>query len=171
MSRKLARKICLMGDFAVGKTSLVRRFVDAQFSDSYLATVGVKISRKALEVGEGEARRAMQLVIWDVEGRSAASSYPRQYLRGAAAVILVADLSRAETVMELPTHLELLRAESPAARVAVAYNKLDLIDDPTADNLIGAAPPLEGVVASARTSAKTGREVEALFATLAGALL
>ena len=66
----ISKKICLVGDFGVGKTSLIRRFVDKQFSDKYLSTVGVKISRKLIELSETESQKAeeIQLIIWDIEG-------------------------------------------------------------------------------------------------------
>ena len=64
MSVTSSKKICLLGDFAVGKTSLVRRFVDNQFSDTYLSTIGVKISRKLLSV---EENHTLQIIIWDLE--------------------------------------------------------------------------------------------------------
>ncbi|MEO1762587.1 MAG: GTP-binding protein, partial [Cyanobacteria bacterium J06629_18] len=66
----ISKKICLIGDFGVGKTSLIRRFVDRQFSDKYLSTVGVKISRKSVEVTDSKQGKNLnlQLLIWDIEG-------------------------------------------------------------------------------------------------------
>lgn len=63
----VSKKICLIGDFGVGKTSLIRRFVENQFSDEYLSTVGVKISRKPVDIPGGSV---VQLLIWDLEGRT-----------------------------------------------------------------------------------------------------
>ena len=58
----LQKKICLLGAFGVGKTSLTRRFVSSIFSDAYLTTVGVKIDKKTLDVGT----TPVSLVIWDI---------------------------------------------------------------------------------------------------------
>ena len=65
----ISQKVCLIGDFAVGKTSLIRRFVDRQFKDSYLSSVGVKISRKLIELVAKDPQKNinLQLLIWDVD--------------------------------------------------------------------------------------------------------
>ena len=60
----IQKKICLLGDFGVGKTSLVQRFVEGRFDDKYLSTVGVKISRKTLKRSYGE----MNMLVWDLAG-------------------------------------------------------------------------------------------------------
>jgi GTPase SAR1 family protein len=63
----ISQKICLIGDFGVGKTSLIRRFVDRQFSDKYLSTVGVKISRKLVAINsQNTPQKKIQLLIWDI---------------------------------------------------------------------------------------------------------
>jgi GTPase SAR1 family protein len=76
-AKMISQKICLFGDFSVGKTSLIRQFVDRQFSDQYLTTVGVKISRKLVSIPDltnnsqvevkPEAKQ-IQLIVWDIEG-------------------------------------------------------------------------------------------------------
>ena len=76
----LQKKICLLGAFGVGKTSLVRRYVDTIFSDAYLTTVGVKIDKKLLTVG-GEQ---MALILWDIAGEDDIAAVRVSYLRGAA---------------------------------------------------------------------------------------
>lgn len=88
---ELARKICLLGDFAVGKTSLVSRFVRNTFSEKYLTTVGVKVDSRALELADG---RALKLVVWDLAGKSELDSMNRSYIRGASGLMLVADGTR-----------------------------------------------------------------------------
>ena len=80
----ISKKICLVGDFSVGKTSLIRRFVDRQFSDQYLSTVCVKISKKlidatSLKLPEGDK---FQLMVWDIEGRTDYKPIDVSYLRG-----------------------------------------------------------------------------------------
>ena len=65
----ISKKICLIGDFGVGKTSLIRRFVDRQFSDQYLSTIGVKISRKIVEIQPQNQIRQVRLLIWVLKGK------------------------------------------------------------------------------------------------------
>jgi GTPase SAR1 family protein len=60
----LQKKICMLGGFSVGKTSLVKRFVASVFSEAYLTTVGVKIDKKTVHLGE----RAVNLILWDLAG-------------------------------------------------------------------------------------------------------
>ena len=91
----LVKKVCLIGDFAVGKTSLTARFVHSTFSNKYLTTVGVKVDSKEVTLLDG---RVIKLMIWDIAGTSALRTVEERYLRGAAAYILVADGTRKETL-------------------------------------------------------------------------
>src|SRR5262249_5228101 len=88
------KKICLLGAFGVGKTSLTRRFVDSIFSDTYLTTVGVKIDKKMVTVGSN----AVALLIWDIAGEDEVPAVRTSYLRGAAGYLLVVDVTRAQTL-------------------------------------------------------------------------
>ena len=97
----ISKKICLVGDFSVGKTSLIRRFVENKFSDRYLSTVGVKISRKSIEVETAIASQLVNLLIWDIEGQTKFQSIATSYLKGASGSIIVADITRPETLEHL----------------------------------------------------------------------
>ncbi len=90
---EIQKKVCLLGDFAVGKTSLVRRFVEGRFDDKYLSTIGVKISRKTLARPYG----ALHLIVWDLAGGEEFGA-ESSYLRGAAGALIVGDLTRRETL-------------------------------------------------------------------------
>ena len=83
-----AHKVCMLGDFGVGKTSLVARLVRSTFSEKYLTTIGVKVDSKEVAL---PGREPLKLVIWDIAGRSALDALGMHYLRGAAALLLVAD--------------------------------------------------------------------------------
>ena len=88
-------KVCILGDFAVGKTSTVERFVNNQFSDKYLTTIGVKVDTKQLDLRDD---MALKLVLWDVAGSDRFGALELSYLRGASGHLLVADGTRAETI-------------------------------------------------------------------------
>lgn len=92
---QISSKICILGDFAVGKTSTVERFVNNQFSDKYLTTIGVKIDTKELELQDGVT---LKLVLWDVAGADRFGELELNYLRGASGHLLIADGTRAETI-------------------------------------------------------------------------
>lgn len=156
-----ARKICLLGDFGVGKSSLVARFVRNTFSDRYLTTVGVKVDSKQVVV----ANDSVKLVIWDIAGKNALDALNQTYLRGASGVILVADGTR-EPSLRSALYL-LMQAKSllqnPAAVMLV--NKIDLIDrweilPATLEELRKNMPVFE-------SSALTGDGVDAAFQDIA----
>ena len=165
MQNELKKKICLIGAFAVGKTSLVRRFVHSIFSEKYHTTVGVMIDKKQVNVNG----LPVDLIIWDLHGEDDFQSVRMSYLRGASGCFYVADGTRRAT---LDTALKLRKrvheAIGPTPSV-LAINKCDLhtqweIDARTlaqleADNLC--------VI---HTSAKTGEYVETAFHRLAAKL-
>ena len=90
----IQKKICMLGSFAVGKTSLVRRFVESMYTDKYHTTVGVKVDKKTVKVGEQETT----LLLWDLEGSETEHDLRKSYLRGASGYLLVADGTRKETL-------------------------------------------------------------------------
>ena len=90
------KKICMLGSFSVGKTSLVRQFVEGQFTDKYLSTIGVKVSRKTVERPQSQ----LKFLIWDLAGGDDFTQVGNNYLRGAKGALIVCDLTRAETLAE-----------------------------------------------------------------------
>ena len=88
------KKVCMLGAFAVGKTSLVRRYVENMFSEKYQTTIGVKIDKKVLEI---EGRKTV-LVIWDLAGKDDIVDLRTSYLRGASGYFLVVDKTRTNTL-------------------------------------------------------------------------
>lgn len=157
------KKICMLGTFAVGKTSLVRRFVESIYTDKYHTTVGVKIDKKLIDLDE---TRKMMMMLWDVEGAEAAHELRKSYLRGAAGYLLVADCTRKESLyraLEIQT-----RAQETIGLVPYIFliNKSDLVEKWEIEER-----ELEALVEKGwhiiRTSAKSGVGVEEAFLTLA----
>jgi len=123
---EITRKICMLGDFGVGKTSLVERFVKQAFSAKYQTTVGVQIHTKVIERPE----RNLKLVLWDVAGKNALDGVRLSYLQGASGVILVADGTRELTLRAALYVLMQARQETRADLPAVLLvNKLDRLID------------------------------------------
>lgn len=85
----------MIGDFAVGKTSLVSRYVHNVFSDKYLTTLGVKIDTKVVTLPN---KGNIKLVLWDIAGTDRFSTKDTRYLRGAASYLLVVDGTRRHTL-------------------------------------------------------------------------
>ncbi|MFK8051690.1 MAG: Rab family GTPase [Woeseiaceae bacterium] len=161
MSRYTA-KICVLGDFAVGKTSTVSRFVHAVFSEKYLTTIGVKIDTKVMTVGEID----LKLVIWDVAGTDKLKTVEFSYLRGAAGYILVCDGTRRDTLKA--ARQLLAQAQQGLGEVPFVFlvNKSDLTNqwEVTESDWADIGSSGDNVFL---TSAKTGDEVERAIQRLA----
>ena len=160
---EIHKKVCLLGDFAVGKTSLVRRFVYSLFDDRYISTIGVKVNRKTVAVPDDSGVVAVTMMIWDLAGSEEFDRVRSSYLRGAAGAVWVCDLTRPETLDSLSTYLDSLRAVAPEARVILAANKQDLVEQVRlkAEQVEAAACRLG--VPYYLTSARTGDQVDKLF--------
>lgn len=169
----ITKKICLLGDFNVGKTSLIKRFVEGQFSDRYLSTVGVKISRKSLEVITEANTHQLNLLVWDLEGQTKFKSITPSYLKGASGSIIVADLTRTNTLNSLTRHIDLFLEINPQGTIAIALNKLDLVPPEKLAKLIELynCQVYSQVSDVYLTSAKTGDQVEKIFKELAHNLI
>lgn len=163
----LSKKICLLGDFAVGKSSLMRRFVHDRFDDSYKTTIGVKVSRKTVMTPRAAEVVELNMLIWDLAGSEEFSSVRASYFGGAAGAIVVCDLTRPETLEHTRSYVNEFHQVRPGAHIVLAANKCDLIDQFSFD-----APAVASVAATNLnvpyflTSAKVGDQVDALFRLL-----
>jgi small GTP-binding protein len=160
------KKICMLGAFAVGKTSLVRRYVDSIFSDNYLTTVGVKIDKRVVTVGD----ETLNLILWDIAGEDEVSAVRMSYLRGASGYFLVVDGTRAATLDVARSIQQRAESEIGSVPFIALVNKLDLRDEWTVAQ--ESLAELESAGWSvALTSARTGEGVEASFQALAERML
>lgn len=162
----LDRKICMLGAFAVGKTSLVQRFVTSLFSEQYQTTIGVKVDKKTVTAGN----RPVNLVIWDLYGEDDYQKLRLSYLRGSAGYLLVIDGMR-RTTLEVALHLQRTAADAlgPVPFVVVV-NKADLSAEwEVTEGEVTELTQRGWLVVTA--SAKTGQGVEQAFAALAHALV
>jgi len=160
------KKVCMLGGFSVGKTSLLERYVHSIFSDKYLSTVGVKISKKAFSLDGTD----VMLMLWDMEGEDIYANVNLSYLRGAMGFFVVVDGMRKET---LEVGLNLHQAALDAAGQipsCLLINKADMADqwEITEDMLA----PLAGQgITVLRTSARTDVGVQEAFAVLTREML
>jgi small GTP-binding protein len=160
----ISKKICMIGAFSVGKSALVERFVHSLFSDRYLSTVGVKISKKIVNLDGDD----LTLVLWDMEGKDDFVNVNVSYLRGAMGFFAVADGTRKET-LNMALHLRKLALETAGdVPHILLINKADLDWEISADQI--AALEASGITV-VKTSAKTGQAVEDAFLSLARAMI
>jgi small GTP-binding protein len=162
----IQKKICMLGGFAVGKTSLVARFVTSLFSDKYLSTVGVKIDKKQVDV-EG---KAVTLMLWDIYGQDDFQTVQKTQLRGMGGFLLVVDGTRRAT-LETARQMQqkALETVGPVPFILL-INKADLSADWEIDEQLMFKLVEQGwrVI---RTSAKTGEGVDEAFMALAKAMV
>ena len=162
----MQKKICLIGAFAVGKTSLVGRFVRSIFSEKYLTTVGVKIDKKELALGD----KKLTLLIWDIAGEDSAQAVNMNYVRGAFGYLLVADGTRAKTLEQAIRLKEEVGKAIGEKPFILLLNKADLTDQWEVSQETVSQLKEEGWEVF-ETSAKTGENVETAFQQLAEKML
>jgi len=162
-------KICLLGDGAVGKTSLIRRFVENMFNEDYLLTIGTRTSKKKIIIKKPEFQNDfhINLIIWDIMGQlSFRKLFVPKYIKGARGAILVCDLTNRETLERLDDWMDLKFVEWGEIPLIFIANKCDL-----KDQFEFKITDIEGIASDFDapffiTSAKTGENVENAFNTL-----
>jgi small GTP-binding protein len=162
----LQKKICMLGSFSVGKTSLVRRFVKSIFFEVYQTSIGVKVDKKVVRVNNED----VTLVLWDIHGEDVYQKIHMSYLRGMSGYLLVIDGTRRQTLEDALALNQRVVQEAGKVPAILVLNKSDLVDKWEIDS----ARESELVAAGwtiLRTSAKTGASVEEVFSQLAAATL
>jgi small GTP-binding protein len=169
---RIKRKVLLLGDGAVGKTSLIRRFVVDKFSDDYITTIGTKVTKKDLRIESPGKNTDVTFMIWDVLGQKGYKNIQESSFQGAKGALLVYDVSRLETLRSVKEYWipHLIEITKPIPIVLVG-NKVDLVKDRAR-----AREDLEDALEELRitgflSSAKTGESVEATFACLAKSVI
>lgn len=162
---KVSKKIVLLGHFGVGKSSLIRRFVENTFSENYKVTIGVHIFKKDVTIPEKNTD--ISLVIWDLEGNDDINNTRLSYLLGTHAFIYIYDITRPATYENLEAELNFLKEKQKDTPITVVGNKEDLVTKAylkqNVDNV--------GSLTDLYVSAKTGSKVDLLFSNLAEAFI
>ena len=155
------RKLCVLGDFSVGKTSLVRRYILDEFSEKYQATAGVKIYQHQCTIMIDGDALDVDHSIWDVEGSNFGEQLVKSYIAGASGALIVGDLTRDNVLASMTGHAEKFLETRPGRPVVFALNKTDLV--PADQRADGKTLTREFGGRVIQTSALTGDEVEAVF--------
>lgn len=163
----IQKKVCMLGASAVGKTSLVKRFVDGIYDDKYLDSLGVKIDKKVVDIGE----RRMVILLWDIKADDDFQKFRASYLRGASGILLVVDGTRRRTLeVAMDFHRRINEGVAPIPSVVLMFNKSDLSSQWEVRN-----SDIENIAAKnipvVTGSAKTGKGVEECFLTLAAEMV
>lgn len=170
--RQLNKKIVLIGDPAVGKTSLVRRFVQNEFDDKYIASIGVKVSKKPMAMRFSGIDVQLDMMIFDVLGQHDFHRLRRMYVDGSDAALLVCDLSRLDTIESIESfwypEMEKIVGEIP---MMIIGNKSDLVQE--GSDGISLLKAVSGILLlpTQLCSAKTGAGVEDAFSKVGNEVL
>jgi small GTP-binding protein len=168
---KVKAKICLVGEAAVGKTSLIRRYVLNDFDDKYITTLGAKVSKKQMEfqVPNNGMHVGMDMTIWDIMGEKGFRDLVKEaFFVGTRGILAVCDITRHDTLKELDDWIQSVFKVVGNIPVIYAVNKVDLKDEVL---LMYGDPELEQATRAFEaqflyTSAKTGENVEKAFKML-----
>jgi small GTP-binding protein len=157
----IQKKICMVGAFATGKTSLVARFVRSMYSEIYQSTVGVKIDKKTVKLEDQE----INLILWDIQGEDDFQKLRLSYLRGLSGYLLVVDGTRHATfekALSIQQNVEQTLGKVPFILI---LNKSDLVDEWEIDHTSVDELSNKGwnII---QGSAKTGLGVEEAFMTI-----
>jgi small GTP-binding protein len=168
--RNIKMKVCLIGEFAVGKTSLIQRYVYDTFNDRYIQTIGAKITKKALLLRYPELSTSLDvdLTIWDIMGEKGFRELLKEaYFYGAQGLLAVCDMTRQDTYYELPTWISAVEKVAGTVPIVFLGNKTDLVDDRTVEDADMVMMGESYDTCYLLTSAKTGENVETAFLKIA----
>jgi small GTP-binding protein len=131
----ISRKILLLGDIGVGKTSLVRRLVHDEFRMDYKATMGVHLYRYEVGGVGAQCNQTLEMVIWDTDGNYGQSIFSHVYSKGASGALIVGDIMRRSTIDDMIKLAHGFQAAMPSREFSFVLNKLDLFGRPD-DNIL-----------------------------------
>src|SRR5271157_3769769 len=151
----LTSKIVLIGDESVGKTSVVKRYIDDEFTESYLPTLGFQIFIKSVRLGNN----SVDFQIWDIAGQAQFESVRRSYFQASQGFFLVFDLTVRSSFDNVDQWLAEIREVRPTVPFILVANKADLPDQVVTDEEIQEKAEALGAAGQIKTSAKTGDNV------------
>ncbi|MCK5024301.1 MAG: GTP-binding protein [Thermoplasmata archaeon] len=170
IEQRLKVKVCLVGDSAVGKTSLIKKFVLDLFDDSYITTIGTKITKKTIIFDLDDKEIIMDMMIWDIIGQASYRSLLQDaYFYGAHGVLAISDSTRPETAKNI--HDWMASTQQVVGDVPVIFlaNKCDLKPKITQEQLNSNVSQYGGKAMF--SSAKTGENVVEAFHALGDAII
>jgi small GTP-binding protein len=167
--RKFMKKMCLLGDAAVGKTSLIRRYVYDIFDDKYIVTFGAKVTTKQMGLKTDDDNIDLTLIIWDILGQRVHDSLHAGHYKGAKGALVVCDLTRGETIRATEIWIKKLWESVGTVPIILLGNKSDLPHGDAEEDLGEIAKKLG--VPCFTTSAKTGINVEKAFMSISETMI
>jgi small GTP-binding protein len=167
------KKICVLGDPGVGKTSIIRRYALDSFDETYVTTVGARILNRTqvLKYPERGVELRLQYRIWEVSGQNQHLELYPAYYRGAEGAIVVGDATRVETQINMWKWIESFRAAAGRVPIILLLNKTDLSQSEEVDARLLDEISREFGCPCRQTSARDGTNVDRVFRELAGRMV
>ena len=165
-NKDIKKKICLLGMYSVGKTSIVRQFVYNKFEEKYLSTIGVHISKKKIILDNTDGKDSIEFFIWDIANIDKYDSVVTSYLRGAHGAIIVTDITRPRTIENTNEFVDRFLGINPKAKIIFVGNKLDLVDEQNFDKESYISSVCSNKYELLFTSAKTCENINEVFTNL-----
>jgi small GTP-binding protein len=166
LKKTYSYKLCVVGDAAAGKSSLIRRYASKKFDESYLPTIGADFTIKQIEFPEENLIKVVTLSIWDMGGQDRFRNIREHYFLGANAAFVLFDLGRKQTFHNLENWLSDIKKFCGDIPILIVANKIDLpekeVSQEEIDEFIS-----KNNLKHFKTSAKTGENVEELFDEIA----
>jgi small GTP-binding protein len=155
---KFTFKIIVAGDYAVGKTSLLNRYIDAKFSEDYLPTLGVNMLRKEMQQGQNKVK----LMFWDIAGQELFAQVREQFYQGTQGAMLVYDVTRPESFANISKwYREIVEGNKEHVHCILIGNKIDLEQIVPTEG--GKKFAEENKMFFFETSARTGKRIDEAF--------
>lgn len=155
----IVKKLLMLGEIGVGKTSISRRLAFGTFGDNYKATIGVDIY--SYDVKPDPAGHAFKFLVWDTDGSHGESIFRQYYARQAQAAMIVADVTRPSTIETMLKLGRLYEDVMPGRYYAYVLNKIDLATSESSSDLLERVRSTK--VAVFQTSALLGSNVAEAF--------
>lgn len=159
----LVKKVCMLGDPAVGKTSLVKRYIMDTFDERYVSTVGTRVLKKVVPTKKEE----VTMMIWDILGQHTYKLLHYAVLQGAVGAVVVCDVEREDTLGNLDYWVNLIKDANSSAKCVIVVNKSDLIENAAFDKGKVEEYATQHESPFYYTSAKTDEGVKDAFEALA----
>jgi Ras-related protein Rab-8A len=163
MSKPFIIRLLTLGDSGIGKSSLLTRYTENEFSETFVSTIGIDFRLKTIEI----KGKSVKIQIWDTAGQERFRTITHNYYRGAHGIVLMYDVTQATSFDNITKWMEDIQTHIDATiNIILIGNKCDLLDKKVVSTAQGLKLAKEYGLKFFETSAKTNLQVEEAFTSL-----